>query len=80
MFDHALHHSVLLSLIHIYSHTHSVTTTLTKKENSLPSKCKQNLNITGTLSSPLEDRRKKHSSSFQIYNYSSLKRDKMEAE
>lgn len=27
MFDHTLHHSVLLNLIHIYNHTRSVTTT-----------------------------------------------------
>lgn len=60
MLNHTLYHSVLLSLIHIYikSYTLLYTHTILKKKqrrknttetNSLPSKCKQNLNITGTL-------------------------------
>lgn len=60
MADHTLYHSVHLSLIHIYSHTHSYThNILKKKKKNLLPKCKQNQNMIGILSLPLEDRRKK---------------------
>lgn len=79
MADHTLYHSVHLSLIHIYSHTHSYTHNILKKK-------KKKL-VTKVQTKPKHDRypffafrrqkKERHSSYCQIYNYSSLKRIKL---